>query len=158
MVEFPEKVQPLIVRVPPSCDTPPPPKVPTPVAEFPEITQFVNVRELQIDPEMMPPPPTPVLSVPPEIVTPEMLVMKFASKFGLTSTTRSPAVVWWMTVVAAPAPTIEVLLAVISRSPIRSLPLKPSPAPEMVRLYVPAGTLIVVPGFRFANATAPRRL
>ena len=68
--------------------------VPAPVAEFPEITQFVKVNELPIEPEIMPPPPMPVLSVPPEIVTSEILVMKFASKFGLTSTTRSPAVVW----------------------------------------------------------------
>jgi hypothetical protein len=61
-------------------------------------------------------------------------------------------------VVAAPAPTIEVLLPLMSTSPIRLLPLKPSPAPEVVRLYVPGGTLMVVPGFRFANVTAPRRL
>src|SRR5215471_17004299 len=46
----------------------------------------------------------------------------------------------------------------MSTSPIASLPLNPSPAPEIVKLYVPAGTLIVVPGFKFANATAPRRL
>src|ERR1043166_6644613 len=54
---------------------------------------------------------------------------------------------------------IAVLLAVTSRSPIESSPLKPSVAPPGIfKLYVPAGTEIVVPGFRFAFATAPRKL
>src|ERR1051326_6712140 len=54
---------------------------------------------------------------------------------------------------------IAVLLAVTSRSPIESSPLKPSVAPPGIfQLYVSAGTLIVVPGFRFAKATAPRKL
>src|SRR4051812_22388455 len=63
-----------------------------------------------------------------------------------------------MIVVPAPLPTIEVLLPRISRSPMALLPLNPSAAPGIVRLYVPAGTLIVVPGLRFAKVTAPRRL
>ena len=37
---------------------PPPPKVPTPVAELPEITQSVTDIVLLIEPEIMPPPPT----------------------------------------------------------------------------------------------------
>src|SRR5216683_3964766 len=63
-----------------------------------------------------------------------------------------------MIVVAAPAPMMLVLVAVISRSPIELSPLKPSPLPLMVSWYVPAGTRMVVPGLRLANATAPRRL
>src|SRR5213594_4066951 len=64
-----------------------------------------------------------------------------------------------MIVVAAPAPTIEVPLAVMSKSPKESSPLRNSTNPPgIVKLYVPAGTLIVVPRFRLAKATAPRRL
>src|SRR5437588_3968518 len=137
---------------------PPPPKLPAPVAELPEITQSLSVRTFPMAPETIPPPPTPVDSVPPVIVTPEILVTKFASRNGLTSITLSPGCVCRIIVVADPAPTIAVLLPVISRSPIESSPLKPSPAPDIVKLYVPAGMLIVVPGFRFANAIAPRRL
>jgi hypothetical protein len=56
--------------------------------------QFVSVSTLSIDPDKMPPPPIPVVSDPPEIVTFEMLVMKAASRKGLTSMTRSPPCVW----------------------------------------------------------------
>jgi hypothetical protein len=64
-----------------------------------------------------------------------------------------------MVVVPAPAPTIEVPLAVMSKSPNVSSPLRNSTNPPgIVKLYVPAGTLIVVPGLPLAKATAPRRL
>src|ERR1051326_6755272 len=89
VVELPEKVVPVIVRLPPSCEMPPPPNVPAPVAELPEIMQFVIDTVLLIEPEIMPPPPTPVVSFPPVIVTSEIEKLKLASKFGLTSITRS---------------------------------------------------------------------
>ena len=59
---------------------PPPPKVPTPVAELPEITQFVTDMVLLIEPEIMPPPPTAVVSFPPVMVTPEIAKSKFAKQ------------------------------------------------------------------------------
>src|SRR5262245_29914442 len=64
-----------------------------------------------------------------------------------------------MIVVAEPAPVMTVLLPLTSRSPIELLPEKPSVAPPAIfNWYVPAGTLIVVPAFRLANAIAPRKL
>src|SRR6185369_6219395 len=64
-----------------------------------------------------------------------------------------------MVVVPAPAPLMIVLLPLMSRSPIELLPVKPSGAPPgILSWYVPAGTTIVVPGFTFENATAPRKL
>src|SRR6476646_3254176 len=64
-----------------------------------------------------------------------------------------------MIVVAAPAPTIEVLLPAMFRSPIFSSRQKPiSALPSVVRLYVPAGRLIVVPALAFAKMVAPRKL
>jgi hypothetical protein len=93
LVEFPLIVLFVIVRLPPACEIPPPPKVPAPVAEFPEITQLVRVNALPTAPEIIPPPPTPVLSLPPEIVTSEIVVVKLASKNGFTSITRSPPLV-----------------------------------------------------------------
>src|SRR5947207_11529390 len=60
-----------------------------------------------------------------------------------------------MIVVAAPAPTILVPLARISRSPVAA---NCSPAPGTTNRYVPAGTLIVEPGLELAVIIAPRRL
>jgi hypothetical protein len=68
-VELLLKVVPVIVRLPPVWAIPPPPIDPAPVAELPENTQFVTVKELLIDPEMMPPPPIPVVYFTPRIVT-----------------------------------------------------------------------------------------
>ena len=73
----------VIVRLPPACEMPPPPNVPRPVAELPEITQFVTDIVLSIEPEMMPPPPTAVVSFPPVMVTPEMSKLKFASRIWI---------------------------------------------------------------------------
>jgi hypothetical protein len=125
LVELLEKVVPVIVRLPPVCKRPPPPRVPTPVAELPEITQFVTDTVLLMEPEMIPPPPTAVVSVPPVMVTPEIAKSKSESRSGFTSITRLPADVCWIIVVAAPAPVMMVLSALISRSPIALLPVKP---------------------------------
>ena len=89
MVELPVNVVPEMVRLPPPLEIPPPPKVPAPVAELFETMQFVTKVALSIEPEMMPPPPTAVVSRPPVTVTPEIVKLKLASRNGFTSSTRS---------------------------------------------------------------------
>src|SRR5436190_359955 len=60
-----------------------------------------------------------------------------------------------MIVVSAPAPIMLVPVARISKSPVAA---NCSPAPGTARRYVPAGSMIVVPGLVFALMMAPRKL
>ncbi len=82
-----------MVRLPPRCEIAPPPAVPVPVAELPVNAQLLIVSVLPCAPETIPPPPTPVVSLPPVMVTPEMDALKFVTRSGLISITRSFVVV-----------------------------------------------------------------
>ncbi len=120
------KVEPVMVRVPSTFETAPPGAA----GDWLSVNrQLAIVVWLPVDPLMTPPPPVPVVSRPPRIVTPDTLNTKPEERPGLTSSTRSFGCVCWMMVVAAPAPTMLTSLAVTSRSPMELSPRGFSPAP-----------------------------
>src|SRR5207237_370504 len=140
---------------------PPPPQLIAPPWLLPEVVLPVRITPSSVvlspvPPPRMPPPPK-VVPVPPEIVTPEKLTVIPPSRFGSSSKTRWLAIVWWMIVLLAPAPTMFVAWLVAA------LPTWSSVVPTLPRLYVPAGTLITfgLPALLavlLAASTASRRL
>src|SRR5689334_12764099 len=149
-----ENVQLVIVTLPAGLQLIPAalfaPEVPLPV-----MTELDNESESLVPPPRIAPPPN-ACANPPESVTPEMFTATLPTTLGSSSSTRKLTFDWWMIVPPAPAPTRSVRWFV-------ALPSWSSPVPVPVRLYVPAGTLIVfgvaeVLAVLLAASVASRRL